>query len=53
MPNPEVFRKGDTWVVLGEARVEDPNQRAREMAAQGQVAQDVQKQAKVIKLFLD
>merc|ERR1712227_84584 len=33
VPNPEVFRKGDTWVVLGEARVEDPNQRAREMAA--------------------
>merc|ERR1712131_66560 len=26
VPNPEVFRKGDTWVVLGEARVEDPNQ---------------------------
>merc|ERR1712227_191561 len=22
VPNPEVFRKGDTWVVLGEARVE-------------------------------
>merc|ERR1712212_106829 len=33
VPNPEVFRKGDTWVVLGEARVEDPNQRAREMVA--------------------
>merc|ERR1711990_659763 len=41
VPNPEVFRKGDTWVVLGEARVEDPNQRAREMAAQ-KMAQDVQ-----------
>merc|ERR1712193_304548 len=23
VPNPEVFRKGDTWVVLGEARVEE------------------------------
>merc|ERR1711990_1252106 len=41
VPNPEVFRKGDTWGVLGEDRVEDPNQRAREMAAQ-KMAQDVQ-----------
>merc|ERR1711917_5871 len=41
VPNPEVFRKGDTWVVLGEARVEDPNQRAREMAA-AKVAENIQ-----------
>merc|ERR1712037_447528 len=24
VPSPEVFRKGDSWVVLGEARVETP-----------------------------
>jgi len=43
VPNPEVFKRGDTWVVLGEARVEDPNQRAREMAAQN-MAEKVQKE---------
>merc|ERR1711962_222424 len=41
--NPEVFRKGDTWVVLGEARVEDPNQRAREMAAKKMAEQQAVK----------
>ena len=46
VPNPEVFRKGDTWVVLGEARVEDPNQRAREMAA-AKVAENIQPKTKV------
>merc|ERR1712134_69757 len=45
VPNPEVFRKGDTWVVLGEARVEDPNQRAREMAA-AKVAENIQPKPK-------
>merc|ERR1712193_57461 len=45
VPNPEVFRKGDTWVVLGEARVEDPNQRAREMAA-AKVAENIQPKTK-------
>merc|ERR1712183_998004 len=45
VPNPEVFRKGDTWVVLGEARVEDPNQRAREMAA-AKVAENIQPKKK-------
>merc|ERR1739847_41526 len=45
VPNPEVFRKGDTWVVLGEARVEDPNQRAREMAA-AKVAKNIQPKTK-------
>merc|ERR1712168_1076285 len=45
VPNPEVFRKGDTWVVLGEARVEDPNQRAREMAA-ARVAENIQPKTK-------
>ena len=44
MPNPEVFRRGDTWVVLGEARVEDPGQRAREMAAQNMAQKEVQKE---------
>ena len=48
VPNPEVFRRGDTWVVLGEARVEDPNQRAREMAAQ-KMAENVQQKEKVRK----
>merc|ERR1712235_168540 len=43
VPNPEVFRKGDTWVVLGEARVEDPNQRAREMAAKKMAEQQAVK----------
>merc|ERR1712131_75741 len=45
VPNPEVFRKGDTWVVLGEARVVDPNQRAREMAA-AKVAENIQPKTK-------
>merc|ERR1719427_253243 len=45
VPTPEVFRKGDTWVVLGEARVEDPNQRAREMAA-AKVAENIQPKTK-------
>merc|ERR1711990_1307142 len=45
VPNPEFFRKGDTWVVLGEARVEDPNQRAREMAA-AKVAENIQPKTK-------
>merc|ERR1712193_60467 len=45
VPNPEVFRRGDTWVVLGEARVEDPNQRAREMAA-AKVAENIQPKTK-------
>merc|ERR1712168_486927 len=45
VPNPEVFRKGDTWVVLGEARVEDPNQRAREMAAK-KMAENIQPKTK-------
>merc|ERR1712193_407050 len=45
VPNPEVFGKGDTWVVLGEARVEDPNQRAREMAA-AKVAENIQPKTK-------
>merc|ERR1711962_131575 len=45
VPNPEVFREGDTWVVLGEARVEDPNQRAREMAA-AKVAENIQPKTK-------
>merc|ERR1711990_313055 len=45
VPNPEVFRKGDTWVVLGEARVEDPNQRARGMAA-AKVAENIQPKTK-------
>merc|ERR1711937_830754 len=44
VPNPEVFRRGDTWVVLGEARVEDPGQRAREMAAQNMAQKEVQKE---------
>merc|ERR1712131_530087 len=43
VPNPEVFRKGDSWVVLGEARVEDPNQRAREMAAKKMAEQQAVK----------
>merc|ERR1711962_1993956 len=45
VPNSEVFREGDTWVVLGEARVEDPNQRAREMAA-AKVAENIQPKTK-------
>merc|ERR1711868_3499 len=45
VPNPEVFKRGDTWVVLGEARVEDPNQRAREMAA-AKVAENIQPKTK-------
>jgi len=49
VPNPEVFKRGDTWVVLGEARVEDPNQRAREMAAQ-KMAENVQQKEKPEKI---
>ena len=52
VPNPEVFRRGDTWVVLGEARVEDPGQRAREMAAQNMAQKEVQKE-KVRILFIN
>jgi len=45
VPSPEVFRKGDSWVVLGEARVEDTKQRAREMAAQKMAESAQQAQA--------